>query len=149
MITLALDVGGTGVKGCLLNEAGRPITSGERFETPNPATPEAIIEIFDTLARNLGAFDRASVGFPGVVKKGATLTAHNLDKSGLGSICRESSRGDGRSRFASPMTLRFRGSPRSKEEASNSSLRWELDLGHRFSSTAGLYQGWSSHITPG
>jgi len=84
MITLALDVGGTGVKGCLLNEAGRPITSRERFETPNPATPEAIIEIFDTLARNLGAFDRASVGFPGVVKKGATLTAHNLDKKWVG-----------------------------------------------------------------
>lgn len=84
MVTLALDVGGTGVKGCLLNEAGRPITARERFETPNPATPEAIIELFDTLARDLGSFDRVSVGFPGVVKKGATLTAHNLDEKWVG-----------------------------------------------------------------
>jgi polyphosphate glucokinase len=84
MVTLALDVGGTGVKGCLLNEAGRPITPRERFETPDPATPDAIIQIFDTLARNLGSFDRVSVGFPGVVKKGATLTAHNLDKKWVG-----------------------------------------------------------------
>jgi polyphosphate glucokinase len=84
MVTLALDVGGTGVKGCLLNEAGRPITPRERFETPDPATPDAIIQIFDTLARNLGSFDRVSVGFPGVVKKGATLTAHNLDDKWVG-----------------------------------------------------------------
>jgi len=84
LITLALDVGGTGVKGCLLNEAGRPITPRERFETPNPATPEAVIEVLDTLVGNLGAFDRVSVGFPGVVKKGATLTAHNLDPKWIG-----------------------------------------------------------------
>jgi polyphosphate glucokinase len=84
MITLALDVGGTGVKGCLLNEAGRPITPRERFETPDPATPDAVIEVLDNLARNLGAFDRASVGFPGVVKKGATLTAHNLHSNWIG-----------------------------------------------------------------
>src|SRR4051812_26711009 len=52
MITLALDVGGTGVKGCLLNEAGRPITPRERLETPNPATPDAVIEVLDNLAKN-------------------------------------------------------------------------------------------------
>jgi polyphosphate glucokinase len=84
LITLALDVGGTGVKGCLLNEAGRPVTPRERYETPNPATPEAIIEVLDILAKNLGNFDRVSVGFPGVVKKGATLTAHNLDQKWIG-----------------------------------------------------------------
>jgi polyphosphate glucokinase len=84
VITLALDVGGTGVKGCLLNALGRPITPRERFETPNPATPDAIIEVFDSVASNLGSFDRVSVGFPGVVKRGATLTAHNLDPKWIG-----------------------------------------------------------------
>jgi polyphosphate glucokinase len=63
---------------------GRPITPRERFETPSPATPDAIIEVFDTLARNLGTFHRVSVGFPGVVKRGATLTAHNLDPTWIG-----------------------------------------------------------------
>jgi polyphosphate glucokinase len=79
-ITLALDVGGTGVKGMLLNSKGKPISERERLETPQPATPEAICAVMDQIVQKLGDFDRVSVGFPGVVKHGATLTAHNLDK---------------------------------------------------------------------
>lgn len=83
-ITLALDVGGTGVKGCLLNGTGKPITRRERFETPDPATPANIIRVLDVLVKKLGKFDRVSIGFPGVVKNGATLTAHNLDPKWIG-----------------------------------------------------------------
>lgn len=84
VITLALDVGGTGIKGCLLNEKGRPISERLRHETPNPATPDAVLAIMDEIINNLGKFDRVSVGFPGVVKKGATLTAHNLNPKWVG-----------------------------------------------------------------
>lgn len=84
LITLALDVGGTGVKGCLLNEKGKPLTARERFETPDPATPTAILRVFDLIAKKVGDFDRVSVGFPGVVKNGATLTAHNLNPKWIG-----------------------------------------------------------------
>ncbi|MBV8706017.1 MAG: ROK family protein [Acidobacteriaceae bacterium] len=84
VITLALDVGGTGIKGCLLNEKGRPISERLRHETPNPATPDAVLVIMDEIVNNLGKFDRVSVGFPGVVKKGATLTAHNLNPKWVG-----------------------------------------------------------------
>jgi len=84
VITLALDVGGTGIKGCLLNEKGRPISERLRHETPNPATPDAVLVIMDEIVNNLGKFDRVSVGFPGVVKKGATLTAHNLNPQWVG-----------------------------------------------------------------
>lgn len=84
MITLAVDVGGTGVKGMLLDYRGRPISERERFDTPTPATPEAILSILDTIAQKLTGFDRVSVGFPGVVKRGATLTAHNLDPKWIG-----------------------------------------------------------------
>jgi polyphosphate glucokinase len=83
-ITLAVDVGGTGVKGILLNEKGRPLSERERIETPQPATPTAVLEVMDSIARKLGAHDRVSVGFPGVVKHGATLTAHNLDPQWIG-----------------------------------------------------------------
>lgn len=79
-ITLALDVGGSGVKGMLLNAKGKPLSERERFETPQPATPDAIFAVMDQIVEKLGDFDRVSVGFPGVVKHGATLTAHNLDK---------------------------------------------------------------------
>src|SRR5947208_2552531 len=83
-ITLAIDVGGTGVKGCLLNEQGRPICERLRFETPRPATPEAVIGLMDQIVQQLKDFDRVSIGFPGVVKHGATMTAHNLDPKWVG-----------------------------------------------------------------
>jgi polyphosphate glucokinase len=84
VITLAIDVGGTGVKGLLLDSNGKPISERARAETPRPATPTAILNVVYGIAARLGEFDRASVGFPGVVKRGATLTAHNLDPKWVG-----------------------------------------------------------------
>src|SRR5437763_12395718 len=43
-----------------------------------------MMRIMDEIASGLGAYDRVSVGFPGVVKHGATLTAHNLDPQWIG-----------------------------------------------------------------
>ncbi len=84
LTTLAVDVGGTGVKAMLLNDRGRPISERQRVDTPRPATPEAVLATIDNIIQPLGPFDRASVGFPGVVKRGATLTAHNLEPSWVG-----------------------------------------------------------------
>jgi polyphosphate glucokinase len=84
LITFAIDVGGTGIKGMLLNSRGRPISDRERVDTPQPATPEAMLAVLDTIAAKLKKFDRVSVGFPGVVKRGATETAHNLDPTWIG-----------------------------------------------------------------
>ena len=82
--TLAVDVGGTGVKAILLNERGRPITERQRVDTPRPATTESVLAAIDTIIKPLGSFDRASLGFPGVVKRGVTYTAYNLDPSWIG-----------------------------------------------------------------
>ena len=82
--TLAVDIGGTGVKAMLLDENGKPATDRLRAKTPNPSTPEAISAIIADFAKQLGDFDRASVGFPGVIKKGVVHTAANLDKSWIG-----------------------------------------------------------------
>jgi polyphosphate glucokinase len=84
VITLAVDIGGTGIKALLLDPRGKPISSREREDTPQPATPEAMLGVMDTIVKRLGKFDRVSVGFPGVVKHGATLTAHNLDQNWVG-----------------------------------------------------------------
>jgi polyphosphate glucokinase len=78
--TLAIDIGGTGVKAMLLDETGKPLTDRLRAKTPSPATPSAIIAIVADFAKQLSDFDRVSVGFPGVVKKGVVYTAANLDK---------------------------------------------------------------------
>jgi len=85
-VTLAFDIGGTGVKSMLLDYKGKPLSERERIETPQPATTEAVIAVMDGMAQKLKekGFDRISVGFPGVVKRGATLTAHNLHVSWIG-----------------------------------------------------------------
>jgi polyphosphate glucokinase len=78
--TMAVDIGGSGVKTMLLDEAGKPLTDRLRAKTPNPSTPKAITKIIADFANQLGEFDRVSVGFPGVIKKGTVYTAANLNK---------------------------------------------------------------------
>jgi polyphosphate glucokinase len=76
--TLAVDIGGTGIKAELLDEHGRPLTERARIATPKKATPRKVIAVVRKLARTCGAFDRVSVGFPGVIKNGVVYTAPNL-----------------------------------------------------------------------
>jgi polyphosphate glucokinase len=82
--TLSVDIGGTGIKTMVLDAAGKPVTERLRVDTPRPATPRAVIAAIVGLARQQGLFDRVSVGFPGVVRKGVTETAWNLGQSWIG-----------------------------------------------------------------
>ena len=76
--TLAIDIGGTGIKALLLDQRGAPLTERARVETPRPATPAAVLHAIWALIEPLGEFDRISVGFPGVVVDSVTKTAPNL-----------------------------------------------------------------------
>ena len=78
-ITLAIDIGGTGLKIQALSPEGRPLSDRLRVPTPEPATTTAILAALDELKVSVPLFDRVSVGFPGVIKQGKTLTAANLD----------------------------------------------------------------------
>src|SRR5271170_7189848 len=78
--TLAVDVGGTGIKAAALDEKGKMITERQKIKTPHNATPNKVIAIIAELAEMSGAFDRVSVGFPGVIKDGVVYTAANLGK---------------------------------------------------------------------
>lgn len=82
--TLAVDIGGSGIKTIVLDAAGRPVTERRRVDTPNPATPAAVLAAIAGLARSQGRFDRVSVGFPGVVRRGVTGTAFNLGPGWVG-----------------------------------------------------------------
>lgn len=82
--TLAIDIGGTGIKALVLGADGRALTERARIETPRPATPAALVPAIGKLVEPLGAFDRISVGFPGVVVDGVTLSAPNLHKQWRG-----------------------------------------------------------------
>ncbi|UWZ82717.1 ROK family protein [Occallatibacter riparius] len=77
-ITLAIDIGGSGLKAMLLDAAGNPVSERERIPTPAIPTANAVMKELDKLRELLPNFDRVSVGFPGVVKRGVTMSAFNL-----------------------------------------------------------------------
>jgi polyphosphate glucokinase len=88
-ITLSIDIGGTGIKMMTLDASGKPVSDRFRALTPSDPTPERVLAVLDDLRSQLGEFDRVSVGFPGVVKDGMTLAAHNLSPAWAGFPLRE------------------------------------------------------------
>lgn len=76
--TLAIDIGGTGTKMLVLDARGRPLTERARELTPKPAQPKAVLAVLRKMLAAQPAFDRISVGFPGVVADGVVKTAPNL-----------------------------------------------------------------------
>src|SRR5947199_8933650 len=82
--TLAVDIGGTGVKLALLDDRGRIIGKSLRVPTPMPpVAPEALAATIDAAAAPLGQLDRASLGFPGMARNGRVLTAPHLRTEGV------------------------------------------------------------------
>jgi polyphosphate glucokinase len=80
VITLAIDIGGSGLKAMLLDPSGKPVSERQRLDTPAVPTPPFVLAGLEELRKQLPDFDRVSVGFPGVIKKGVVYTAANLDK---------------------------------------------------------------------
>ena len=76
--TLAIDIGGTGIKMLVLDADAKPVNERARTLTPKPATPEAVLEVIKTMVADQPPFDRVAVGFPGIVKRGITINAPNL-----------------------------------------------------------------------
>lgn len=77
-VTLCVDIGGTGIKMIALDGRGKPLNERARMLTPKPATPAAVSKVFRAMLDEQPAFDRVSVGFPGVVVDGVVHTAANL-----------------------------------------------------------------------
>jgi polyphosphate glucokinase len=77
-VTLAIDIGGSGLKAMLLDAAGKPVSERVRIVTPAVPTPQALLKELDQFLKQLPDFDRVSVGFPGIVKRGVTILSVNL-----------------------------------------------------------------------
>ncbi|MEL7226448.1 MAG: hypothetical protein AAGL17_16845, partial [Cyanobacteria bacterium J06576_12] len=56
VVTLAVDIGGSGVKALLLNEKGEPLDERDRIKTPKPATPDAVMAVLKELVSRKGHF---------------------------------------------------------------------------------------------
>ena len=73
--TLALDIGGTGLKATILDGTGRMVVKRARVATPYPCQPDIMLEALGKLTVPLPSFDRVSMGFPGVIRNGRVITA--------------------------------------------------------------------------
>ena len=80
MEILGIDVGGSGIKGALVDaENGDLITERIRIKTPQPAKPKAVIETIVELVRQFEYSGPLGVGFPAVVLDGVVMSAANVD----------------------------------------------------------------------
>lgn len=81
-IILGVDIGGTGIKGGLIDiQKGEMVSERFRLKTPQPSTPEAVAATFKELVLNFNWTGPIGVGFPAVVSHGVALSAANIDKS--------------------------------------------------------------------
>jgi len=82
MNLLGIDIGGTGIKGALVDtETGALITERQRIPTPKPATPQAVATVVGDIARHFQSKGPSGITFPAVVKNGLILSAANVDST--------------------------------------------------------------------
>ncbi len=83
--TLAIDIGGTGLKASVLDRTGTMERDRVRIDTPYPLPPPKLVAVLTDLVRSLPHYDRVSAGFPGMVRDGRILSApHFVSPEGPG-----------------------------------------------------------------
>ena len=84
--TLAVDIGGTGLKASVLDASGLMVADRVKIPTPYPLPPDKLVTSLKKLIAALPKAERAAVGFPGMVRGGVVLSApHFITVSGPGS----------------------------------------------------------------
>lgn len=85
MIALGIDIGGSGIKGALVDtKTGEMVSERIRMDTPTPATPAACIAVIRRIVAALAYQGPVGVGIPGIVIQGTLYSAANIDKSWIG-----------------------------------------------------------------
>ena len=82
---LGIDVGGSGVKGAIVDtETGDLMSDRVRIATPSPPTPEKIAGVVKDLVAELDYTGPVGCSFPTVVVDGQALTSGNIDPAWRG-----------------------------------------------------------------
>jgi len=85
MEILGIDIGGSGIKGALVDLGkGSLATERLRIPTPQPATPEAVARVVAEVARHFNWSGPIGCGLPAVVQNGIAQTAANIDPTWIG-----------------------------------------------------------------
>lgn len=85
---LGIDIGGTGIKGALVDTASGELASSRvKLDTPHGGSPKdivaTVVELIDTIG---GLDDGVPIGvcFPAIVKNGRTMSAANVSQEWIG-----------------------------------------------------------------
>ena len=85
MITLGIDIGGSGIKGALVDtKKGQMVTDRLRIPTPQPAKPPAVIGVMKEIVDHFAYKGAIGVGLPSVVINGVVHSAANIDNDWIG-----------------------------------------------------------------
>ena len=87
---LGIDVGGTGIKGAIVDiEGGQLLSDRIRIPTPVNSSPDNVLEIFLYIQEYFQYKGVVGIGFPGPVHRGVIKTANNLNSSNKRTINHE------------------------------------------------------------
>ena len=83
---IGVDIGGSGIKAGVVDpRRGMLVGERVRVDTPQPATPEAVVTATAALVRTLPADSGTiGIGVPGAIVGGRVMTAANIDPSWIG-----------------------------------------------------------------
>ena len=84
-IVLGIDVGGSGIKGALVNiKTGELESERHRIDTPQPSYPEVVADTIKELVDHFDYKGLIGCGFPSIIKRGTAMTAANIHKKWIG-----------------------------------------------------------------
>lgn len=85
MEILGLDIGGSGIKGAIVDtENGKMMTDRYRIDTPEGAEPEDVTKTVKKIVDYFNYKGPVGVGFPSIVQHGIILSAANVSKNWIG-----------------------------------------------------------------
>ena len=85
MEILGLDIGGSGIKGAIVDtENGKMMTDRYRIDTPEGAEPEDVAKTVKKIVDYFNYKGPIGVGFPSIVQHGIILSAANVSKNWIG-----------------------------------------------------------------
>ena len=81
---VGVDVGGSGIKAALVSLTDGQTTGRMRLETPQPATPEAVVSTVASLVRKYPADGPIGCTMPAIVMNGVVRSATHIDPGWIG-----------------------------------------------------------------
>lgn len=85
MEILGIDIGGSGIKGALVDVSKGEFTVDRyRIPTPQPAIPETVTDVVAEIVKHFNYSGPIGCTFPAIIKNGVAYSAANVDDSWIG-----------------------------------------------------------------